>query len=199
MNEFHYFPTAIYREEKPEWVEHVLKHAEKFYAQQKIEHKRCGIEIPVIQTTCMRHDPELFFLSDYFAKVAKDILEKQGYFLNNVDLFTSGMWAQEILFNGMHEPHTHANTQMCGMLFLTTPENGAFPIFSDPRPGKLMTDFMMVDNSVKVGTPKIYFNNVVPGTFMFFNAWVPHQLTINTSQQSTKFVHFTLGYKERCH
>jgi hypothetical protein len=86
---------------------------------------------------------------------------------------------------------------MCGLYLLDIPEGGSFPVFSDPRPSKLMNDFFMADNEVRVATPKIYFNNMVPGTFMFFNAWLPHQFTINQSQQPTKFVHFTLGCRER--
>lgn len=197
MTEFHYFPTAVYREEKPEWVSHALKHVDRHYEQQKQFNKEQNVNYPVVQTGHMGNDPELSFLSEYFAKTATDILGQQGYFLGAYEFYTSGMWGQEVACMGSHEPHVHANTQMCGLYFLDIPEGGSFPIFSDPRPSKVMNDFFMADGEVRVGTPKIYFNNMIPGTFMFFNAWLPHQFTPNQSQQPTKFVHFTLGCRER--
>ncbi len=197
MNEFHYFPSAIYREEKPEWVAHVLKQADQYYEQQKQVNKEHGNSYPVVQTGHMGGDPELFFLADYFAKTATDLLVQQGYDLLRYEFYTSGMWGQEIGCTGMHEPHVHANAHMCGLYFLDAPEGGSFPVFSDPRPGKIMTDFLMSDGEVRVGTPRIFFNNMVPGTFMFFNAWLPHQFTQNQAQTSTKFIHFTLSCKEK--
>lgn len=195
MNEFHYFPTAIYREEKPEWVNHVLKNVQKYYDQQRQINEEQNNFWPLIQTVHLGNDPELFFLSDYFKNAATELLRKQGYFLDPFEFFTSGMWAQEIGLGGFHEPHVHANTQICGLFFLQTPERGSYPVFSDPRISKSMTDLMMADNEVRVGTPKIYFDSVIPGTFMFFNAWLPHQLSICQSQEPTKFIHFTLSFK----
>lgn len=197
MNEFHYFPSAIYREEKPEWVPHVLKQADRHYEQQKQINKEHQVNYPVVQTGHLGNDPELFFLADYFVKTATDLLAQQGYELSRYEFYVSGMWGQEIGCTGMHEPHVHPNAQMCGLFFLDTPEGGSYPIFSDPRPGKLMSDFFMVDGEVRVGTPKIYFNNMSPGTFMFFNAWLPHQFSQNVTASPTKFIHFMLGCKER--
>ena len=197
MNEFHYFPSTIYREEKPEWVDHVLKQSEKHYEQQKKFNQEHNIYYPVVQTDFMGNDPELFFLADYFAKTSAELLRRQGYFIDPYEFYTAGMWGQEIAHMGMHEPHVHANAQMCGLFFLETPVGGSFPVFSDPRPAKAMTDFFMVDDGVYSGTPKIHFNNMIPGTFMFFNSWLPHQFALNQSQMSTKFVHFMLNCRER--
>jgi hypothetical protein len=86
---------------------------------------------------------------------------------------------------------------MCGLFFLQAPEGGSYPIFSDPRTSKAMTDFMMADNELRVGSSKVFFNNMIPGTFMFFNAWLPHQFAFNQVETPTKFVHFTLNCKER--
>jgi len=197
VNEFHYFPSAIYREEKPEWVPHVLRQADRYFEEQKKLNKEHGCDLTVNQTANIGDDPELFFLSDYFAKTSTDLLQKQGYLIDQYEFYTSGMWGQEIGLDGMHDPHVHANCQMCGLFFLDTQPGGSFPIFSDPRPGKVMTDFFVVDDGVYVGTPKIYFNNMEPGTFMFFNAWLPHQFTQNKSQSMTKFIHFVLSCKGR--
>lgn len=197
MNEFHYFPSAIYRDEKPEWVNHTLKNVEKYYEQQKKIDKEQNNDWPIVQTGHIGNDPELFFLSDYFVKTSTEILRQQGYFVDSYELYTSGMWGQEIKYLGGHEPHVHANAQMCGLFFIEAPEGGSYPIFSDPRSSKLMIDLPMSNGDVYIGTPRIYFNNMIPGTFIFFNAWLPHQFAFNQSQNSTKFIHFILGCKER--
>jgi uncharacterized protein (TIGR02466 family) len=117
------------------------------------------------------------FLVIFLVKQATNILESQGYFLDPYELRVNGVWAQEIGQGGMHESHVHANTQMCGFFFLQTPKQGAYPIFSDPRPGKVMADFWTKqDGTVHLASPQIHFSNILPGTFMFFNAWLPHQL-----------------------
>jgi len=198
VNEFHYFQTAVYREERPEWVDPVLRRSESYYEAQRKRHKEENIGWPVIQTEHMGNDPELQFLGEFFGQRATGILESQGYYLEPYELRVNGMWGQEIGQGGMHEPHVHASTQMCGFFFLQTPEWGAYPIFLDPRPGKLMTDcWTKQDGNVHLASPQIHFNNVLPGTFMFFNAWVPHQFTINQNQEPTKVVHFLLSAREK--
>jgi hypothetical protein len=112
LNEFHYFPTAVYREEKPEWVGHVLKQVDRWYQEQRRINQEQNINYAVVQTPHMGNDPELSFLAEYFGKTATDLLRQQGYFLDHHEFYTSGMWAQEVACMGSHEPHVHANTQM---------------------------------------------------------------------------------------
>lgn len=196
MNQFHYFSSPIYREEIPDWVPLVSNGMQKYFDQQKNWEKENNVNYAVTQTPSATNDPDLQFLEFYFRDKAIEILRSQGYLIDGLEFFVPGMWGQEIQKGGMHEPHVHPNTQMCGLYFLDTPEGGSFPIFSDPRPGKLMTDYFTVeDGSLYVGSPKVYFDNVLPGTFMFFNAWLPHQFAISRSETPTKFVHFILTQK----
>lgn len=197
MNEFHYFQTPIYREEKPEWVSQTSRAFEKHYEAEKARVQFSNKFIPVVQTANANTDPELEFLIDYFGSTAVQLLEQQGYQLNEYKFYVSGMWGQEFYQFGSNDLHVHPHTQMCGLYFLNTPNDGAYPVFSDPRAGKAMTEFFMVDyDNVYLGTPKVHFNNVVPGTFMFFNAWVPHEITLNKTTEPTRFIHFLLSIKE---
>jgi uncharacterized protein (TIGR02466 family) len=195
MNEFHYFPSPIYREEIPDWVPLVSEKFQKYFDWQDNWNKENNLNYLVTQTQNATNDPDLLFLQTYFKDKSIEILKGQGYLLDGYNLHVSGMWGQEIKKHGMHEPHVHAHTQMCGLYFLDTPENGSYPIFSDPRPGKVMCDYLQInDGNVHVATPKIHFNNVAPGTFMFFNAWLPHQFQMQFVDNSTKFIHFTLSH-----
>ena len=50
---------------------------------------------------------------------------------------------------------------------------------------------------ITTATPAIHFNNVIPGTILFANSWMKHQLTPSSNNQSTKTLHFMIshGYK----
>jgi hypothetical protein len=80
LDEFHYFPTAVYREEKPEWVGHVLKQVDRWYQEQRRINQEQGNNYPVVQTSHMGNDPELSFLADYFVKTATDHSPSAGLF-----------------------------------------------------------------------------------------------------------------------
>jgi uncharacterized protein (TIGR02466 family) len=196
VNEFHYFSSPVYREEIPDWVPLVSSGVQKYFDQQKNWEKENNINYAVRQTQNAVNDPDLQFLEFYFRDKAIEILKSQGYSLNGFEFYVSGMWGQEMQKHGSHEPHVHPHSQLCGLYFIDVSKGGSFPIFSDPRPGKLMCDyFPVVDGNVYPSTPKIYFDNVLAGTFMFFNAWLPHQFSVNQSEQPTRFIHFILSHR----
>ena len=196
MDCFAYFPSLIYREELTHWVDITSSACIKHY---KSASDALSIsDYPnscVIQTYNVFNDPELGFLVDYFYKQSFAILENQGFDLNQYKFFISGMWAQELKNGGSHRTHVHHDSQISGFYFLETPDKGSYPIFHDPRPGKLSSSLNYVHSEhITQATQDIHFNNVNPGTFMFFNSWIPHSLSNNTSTQSTKFLHFTLSH-----
>lgn len=200
MQAFAYFPALVYREEHPEWVDYTNKVCAKHFEHQAKIHEEHPLPkcFPVLQTQHMADDPELGYLTGYFRDASLAILREQGYAVDNYDFYVSGMWGQDIGCFGGHAPHVHKNSLITGLFFLETPEGGAFPVFHDPRPGKLMCDLDPVpSNDVTPAMSQVFFNNMVPGTFLLFNSWLPHQLMPSSSEQSTKFIHFTLSHTER--
>jgi uncharacterized protein (TIGR02466 family) len=108
------------------------------------------------------------------------------------------MWGQELACTGSNIMHMHSDSQVSGFYFLKTPEGGSYPIFDDPRPAKKMSDlFAEQKEEINAATQQIHFNNVQPGTMMFFNSWLPHMITPNQSESPTKFVHFILSQRKR--
>jgi uncharacterized protein (TIGR02466 family) len=196
MNEFHYFSSPVYREELPDWVDLVSGGMQKHFNSTQAYLSENDESYPVLQTANAIDDCDLTFIKNYFHSKAVEILKAQGFLLDDFEFYVSEMWGQQITKFGFHEPHVHPNTQICGLYFLSTPPKGSFPIFSDPRPGKLMCNYQTPDDkNIYIGTPKIFFENVMPGTFMLFNAWLPHQLAISQTVEPTKFVHFMLSHK----
>ena len=191
MDAYAYFPAYVYRDEHPEWVDFTLKFAQRYYENAP----QNGV---IHQTEHMAGDPEIKFLVDYIVESSKEILKSQGYDVDRYDLYVSGLWGQDVQCLGATNIHVHKNSQLCGWFFLETPEGGAYPIYHDTRMNKQMIELDYVQGEeITVATNAIHFNNVKPGTFLFANSWMQHQLTPNQSEQQTKTIHFIVSHKEK--
>ena len=195
MDSYSYFPSAIYREERPEWVQKTLELSKKYYAQTKEWLPDTAV---VKQTSPMVSDPDFSYLSSYFKDKSIGILKEQGYLTDEYEFYVSGMWGQEFSCTDSNIMHVHGDSQISGFFFLETSEGGSYPVFDDPRCGKKMTDLWAAPNDqITLATPQIHFNNVQAGTVMFFNSWLPHIITPNQVQTPTKFIHFVLSTNKR--
>jgi uncharacterized protein (TIGR02466 family) len=192
MDGFAYFPAIIYRDERPDLVENTLS-ASAHYLD---EARKLGWSL--CQSTPLMDDPAFKGLANYILLSAADILRGQGYAVEQYDFYLSGLWAQEINRGAATDVHVHRNSQVCGWFFLETPEGGAYPIYHDTRTNKAMIELDFVQGEdVSNATNSIHFNNVVPGTVMFANSWMRHQLSVNNADAPTRCVHFIVSHKER--
>jgi uncharacterized protein (TIGR02466 family) len=191
MDRYEYFPSLIYRDERPDWVGYTLQVVEKYYTAVA----SAGV---VDQTDHMANDPDLKFLVDYLVLASDTILREQGYDVDKYELYVSGLWGQDVKCNGSTNVHVHKNSQICGWFFLETPEKGAYPVYHEPRMNKQMVELDYVQGPELVNASShVHFNNVKPGTILMSNSWMQHQLTQNNSQEQTKSVHFIVSHRER--
>lgn len=198
MEAFAYFPSLVYREEKPEWIASLLGATEPHFSIAKKRQEEGIMPGPLLQTEDLRSDPALGELRGYLLAVGEMILRDQGYAMDRYQVALSGLWGQCLETGAGTDMHVHKNSQLSGWVFLETPENGAYPIFKDPRYGKAMVDldFEPAD-TITQATNTIYFNNVVPGTILIANSWLPHQVVGNGANTPTKTVHFIITCHER--
>jgi uncharacterized protein (TIGR02466 family) len=191
MDRYDYFPSSVYREEHPDWVEYTRQVVQKYYDQTASN----GM---LDQTVHMANDPDLKFLVDYLLLASDTILRGQGYDMDKYELYVSGLWGQDVKCNGGTNVHIHKNSQICGWFFLETPEGGAYPVYHEPRMNKQMVELDYVRGAELVhASSEVHFNNVRPGTILMANSWMQHQLIQNNSQTQTKSVHFIISHKDR--
>lgn len=191
LSSFEYFPTIIYRDERPEWVENCLTVSNKYFESQQHQGLIC-------QTDHMGNDPDLKFLCDYLINSAYNVLGQQGYNLSQYDLYLSGLWGQEIKGYGGTNVHVHKNSQISGWYFLQVNEKGAYPIFYDPRTNKQMIELdVITTSSVLNSTSSVHFNNVLPGTILFSNSWMQHQLGGGLEDGISKTIHFIISHRDK--
>ena len=191
MDRYDYFPSSVYREEHPDWVEYTRQVVQKYYDQ-------TAPNDVLAQTGHMANDPDLKFLVDYLLLASDTILREQGYDMDKYELYVSGLWGQDVKCNGGTNVHVHKNSQICGWFFLDTPEGGAYPMYHDPRMNKQMVELDYVQGTeLTNASSSVHFANVKPGTVLMSNSWMQHQLTQNNAQEQTKSVHFIISHKER--
>jgi len=191
MDRFEYFPSCVYRDEQPEWVNYTRQVVQKYYNQSASN----GI---LDQTDHMAGDPELKFLVDYLVLASDTILREQGYDMDKYELYVSGLWGQDVKCNGSTNVHVHKNSQICGWFFLETPEGGAYPVYHEPRMNKQMVELDFIQGlELTNASPTVHFNNIKPGTLLMANSWIQHQLAQNSAQAQTKSVHFIVSHKDR--
>lgn len=191
MHRFEYFPSCVYRDEQPDWVNHTLQVVKKYY---EVAPSNGVLD----QTNQMIDDPELKFLVDYLVTSANTILQDQGYDICKYELYVAGLWGQDVSCMGGTNVHIHKNSQLSGWFFLETPEGGAYPVYHDTRMNKQMIELDYVQGpELTNASAQVHFNNVCPGTILIANSWMQHQLTQNNSQHKTKVVHFVVSHKDR--
>lgn len=191
MEAFAYFPSVVYRDEKPEWVHSTLQAVYPFLNDaQNNENDLC-------QTCNLANDASFAPIARYIQNCAVDILRDQGYFVDKYEFFVS-MWGQKINKNEGTMPHVHKNSQLSGWYFLEIPEGGAYPIYHDTRSTKAMVELdYALGKEITNATKYIHFNNVHPGTILFANSWLTHQLAASNSDTPTIAVHFVVTHQEK--
>ena len=191
LQAFAYFPAMVYRDEHPDWVGYIRAVTQKHFDAPQVNS-------PIKQTGHMADDPALKFLVDYLLQSAVEILRSQGYAVDQYDFYVSGLWGQDVNCMGGTDVHVHKNSQISGWFFLDTPDSGSYPVYYDTRKNKEMVELDFIqDNEVLNATSSIHFKNVQPGTVMFSNSWMQHQLTQNVSQEKTKSIHFTVSHRDK--
>lgn len=192
MEGYAYFPAIVYRDERPDLLEKVLPICKQYLDQARQPNTM------LVQSNNLNSEPLMQDVVNYLLVSAADILRGQGYSIDRYDFYISGLWAQELKANYGTDVHVHKNSQICGWIFLETPTNGAYPIYHDCRMNKAMVELDFVqDTEITNATKSIHFNNMQPGTILFSNSWMQHQLVGGQSESPTKCIHFIVSHKER--
>lgn len=196
---FSFFPTLVYRNELPGWVKDVDKYTQKYFEDVKEKNEEYEKSECVVQTYNMVDDLNLAFVKNYFLQESKYILSEQGYLIDNYNLYVQDMWGQEFRQTGFNWPHVHSNCHISGLYFFNVPEDTSELMFGDPRPGKLMSDLdhKNCPDTLYPATPSITLNKIKTGTFVLFNAWLTHNLTLSNTDRPLKFLHFNLACEKK--
>jgi uncharacterized protein (TIGR02466 family) len=201
-----YFSSPIYYIEIPEWVDKTNKICDKYIKDVKKNNtieikerekklgKKIGDHGMSHHSSSLINDSNLKELQDYIGTTSWNILDNMGYNLTDYELFWTEFWVQEFgeKGGGHHEGHVHYDNHISGFYFLKCSDKTSIPIFHDPRPGKLMTQLPLKNESdITLGTEKIHYKPK-PGTMIFFPSYIEHQYLVDNGIESFRFIHFNL-------
>ena len=139
-------------------------------------------------------DPRMADFNQFVGSTAWNILQSQGYAMNNFSTVFESMWTQEHHKHSLMEQHIHGfGAQLVGFYFLEVPEFSSNVVFHDPRHGKVILNLPEADMSIATPASNAIHFNPKPGLLIFSNAYVPHSFGRHASDKPLKFVHFNIA------
>ena len=188
----HHFPCPIYIIERPDFLELVNNISEEALEVQRKERDLNEI-YPVYMTGNYFGDPRMAGFFEFIGSTAWNILNEQGYAMQDKAVQFTEMWTQEHHKHSAMDAHVHGfGSQIVGFYFLETPEDCSRVVFHDPRSGKVQID--LPEQDVNMATPASKMINFTPkpGMMIFANSWLMHSFTRHAAELPIKFVHFNL-------
>jgi uncharacterized protein (TIGR02466 family) len=188
----HHFPCPIYLIDHPDFLETVSQVSEE--ALNAVRKEQALNEIyPVYMTGNYFGDPRMIQFTEFVGTTAWNILNDQGYAMQDKAVQFTEMWAQEHHKHSAMDAHVHGNgSQIVGFYFLETPENCSRVVFHDPRAAKVQIDLPEQDMNVATAASKMINFTPKPGMMIFANSWLMHSFTRHAADTPIKFVHFNL-------
>ena len=187
-----YFPCPVYLIERPDFLEVVQSVSEEGLAAQRKTQDLNEI-YPVVMSGNFFGDPRITKFSEFVGGTAWNILNEQGYAMQDKVVSFTEMWTQEHHKHSAMDQHVHGfGSQIVGFYFLETPEDCSRLVFHDPRAGKVQVD--LPEQDMNMATPASKMINFVPkpGMMVFANSWLAHSFTRHAADLPIKFVHFNL-------
>jgi uncharacterized protein (TIGR02466 family) len=189
----YHFPCPIYLLDRPDFLDSVSQVSEEAL---EVARKTQKINefYPVVMSSNFYADQRVKEFSEFVGSTAWNILNEQGYAMQDKAVQFTEMWTQEHYKHSVMEQHVHGyGSQIVGFYFIETPENCSRVVFHDPRSAKIQID--LPEQDMTMATPASKMINFVPkpGLLVFANAWLAHSFTRHASEQPIKFVHFNVS------
>lgn len=187
-----HFPCPIYLIERPDFLEAVSAVSEESLAEQRKTQDLNEI-YPVVMSGNFFADPRMAGFSEFVGATAWNILNEQGYAMQDKAVQFTEMWTQEHHKHSAMDQHVHGfGSQIVGFYFLETPENCSRVVFHDPRAAKVQIDLPEQDMNMATPASKMINFTPKPGLMIFANSWLAHSFTRHAADLPIKFVHFNL-------
>ena len=188
----YHFPCPIYIIERPDFLEAVNAVSEEaLEVQRKV--RDLNEMYPMYMTQSYFADLRMANFSEFVGSTAWNILNEQGYAMQDKAVQFTEMWTQEHHKHSAMDQHVHGfGSQITGFYFLETPEDCSNVVFHDPRAAKVQIDLPEQDINMATPASKAIHFTPKPGMMIFANSWLAHSFTRHAADLPIKFVHFNL-------
>jgi uncharacterized protein (TIGR02466 family) len=188
----YHFPCPIYIIERPDFLDIV-----NIVSEESLEVVKKTQELneiyPLYMSGNYYTDSRIVAFTEFVGATAWNILNEQGYDMQNMAVSFTEMWTQEHHKHSAMDAHVHGyGSQIVGFYFLETPEDGSNVVFHDPRAAKVQIDLPEQDMGRATPASKMINFTPKPGMMIFANSWLMHSFTRHAAEMPIKFVHFNL-------
>ena len=186
------FPCPIYLIDRPDFLESVKVVSDEALTEKR---KQDGLDeiYPVLMSANYFADPRMAAFSEFVGSTAWNILNEQGYAMQDKAASFLEMWTQEHHKHSAMDQHVHGyGSQIVGFYFLETPESCSNVVFHDPRAAKVQVDLPEQDTNIATPASKMINFTPKPGMMIFANSWLAHSFTRHAAELPIRFVHFNL-------
>lgn len=142
----------------------------------------------------MVEDKRIKKFEDFLTDISWNILNSQGYKMDDYKMVINELWVQQFAKSGggHHDTHIHGNNHISGFYFLKGSKKTSFPIFHAPNAAKLMSQLPLKnEKEFSLAMDKVNYSPE-PGTFIFFNSYMPHQFSVDDGVEEFRFIHFNI-------
>jgi len=188
------FKETLYFFNKDEWLNDLNKFSDPHIEKAKQFNKDLNALGIVHHSNSLIQDINFKEFIEFINQNSYNILDKQGYDLSNYFLATTELWVQEFpkQGGGQHTSHVHYNGHISGFYFLKCSENTSYPIFTDPKPGKIMSLLPEKNKQLITNASEKINVKIKPGLFVFFNSYMTHEYMLDQGIDPFRFIHFNI-------
>jgi uncharacterized protein (TIGR02466 family) len=196
LQRWDYFTSSVYSIDAPKFLNEVNEVSEEYFEISKKDKNLDEIYPSYITENYFDHEKIKDF-QQFIGQTAWNILDSQGYAMEDYVTYFTEMWSQEHHKHSSMEQHVHGfGSQLVGFYFLECPKNCSKLIIYDPRSAKVQINLPLKDESqISFGSNAVNFEPKV-GQLIFTNSWLAHSFTKHSSDSPIKFVHFNLSVQK---
>ena len=196
-----YFNTALWSEQKPEFVKSLIKASDKYikaaknFSEAKAHIKKFGDFGRSYHSSPLNKDNNFRDFINYVGQKSWEYLDDQGFDMKEYTTMFTELWVQEFAKKGggHHSAHVHWNQHVSGFYFLKASDKTSFPVFHEPRTGARATKLKMKTNikGILNGNELIHFKPQ-PGTLLIFPGYLEHEFSIDFGIEPFRFIHWNI-------
>ena len=196
MHKIDLFPTQIWLEQKPEFVDYLNRASDPFIRKAEENNLLLAQQTNYFgysnHSTKLMREPVFSEFRQYVTDQVARYINEQGADMSKYNLAITDMWVQDFAKRGggFHSAHVHCNDHVSAFFFLKCSDKTSYPIFHDPRIAARMVQLPAKDPNTISGCSEYIHYKCVPGTLLIFPAYLMHEFPPDHGIEPFRFIHF---------
>ena len=173
-----FFPTAICSIMDKNLAHKLLPVAKKYLNTPELLTYTWGYKNTYSSNNGLENQIEFKELVIFLKDQAANYMQSLGYDLSP-EIFDINIFTSEMNNGDQHGMHTHQNSIVSGVFYLSVPENSSDIYFYDPRPFRKFVNYPLLEN--KETTWQNIRISPLEGLLLMWESWIEHEVPENNA------------------